>query len=302
MSVTGGRKWNIIASRSGTVLLVVLLAVSLMTAFIVEFAFGIYVSTTAIHNWSTSQKASLLAKSGISLAVAYTKRNINRYGYSYPGKATLPFPEPFSGEEGDITLLIEDETGKININAMIYPNGLTNERIYGQMQRLCVYLEVPTSMVDIIADWIDSDEEPRLRDSEDNTKNSILWTLKELYSIPGVEQEWVQTVLPYVTLYGDGKINFNAADEPVLASLFDDVGLASERAEKIMKRRLEAPITNASINRLFADLGLPKPPWAIVKGTHFRLISTGNIGEVKRVVDAVIQVDKQYLINYWREY
>jgi len=302
MSTTRCRKSNIILSKSGTVLIVVLLAVTLMTAFIVEFAFGIYVSTTAIYNWSTSQKASLLAKSGISLAMVYTKRNINRYGYSYPGKATLPFPEPFSGEEGDITLLIEDETGKLNINAIIYPNGLTNERIYDQMRRLCTYLDVPTSMVDIIADWIDLDEEPRVRDSEDGAKNSKLWTLSELYSIAGIEQEWVQKVLPYITLYGDGKINFNAADEPVLASLFDDMGLASERADKIMKRRLEAPITNASINRLFADLGLPKPPWAIVKGTHFRLISTGNIGEVKRVVDAVIQVNKQYRIKYWREY
>ena len=298
----GGGMWKMIASRSGIVLIVVLLAVTLMTAFIVEFAYGIYVSTTAIHNWATSQKASLLAKSGISLAVAYTKRNINRYNYSYPGRANLPFPEPFSGEEGDINLLIEDETGKLNINALIYSNGLTDERIYGQVRRLCTELDIPTSMVDIIADWIDPDEEPRVRDSEESAKNSALWTLSEIYLIPGIEQEWVDAVLPYITLYGDGRINLNAADEPVLVSLFEDAGAALERSGKIMKQRLESPLKSDSINKLFSDLGLAKPPWAVVKGTHFRLISTGQVGDVKRVVDAVIKVDKQYRIEYWREY
>src|SRR5512139_1596351 len=45
-----------IADQSGMALVLVLMIVALITAMVVEFAYGVYVNTNALNNWQTSQK------------------------------------------------------------------------------------------------------------------------------------------------------------------------------------------------------------------------------------------------------
>jgi general secretion pathway protein K len=55
----------------------------------------------------------------------------------------------------------------------------------------------------------------------------------ELARVPGVDDSLALSVAPYVTTWGDGLININAAPEPVLAA----VGLGHTRAQALVTRR-----------------------------------------------------------------
>lgn len=306
-------------SQTGTVLIVVLLAMALLTAMIVEFAYGIYVSTSAVHNWVDLKKASVLAESGVSFAVAFYKTELSRLDQFFPTEMSYPVPEPFPGEEGSLMYMVEDETGKLNVNKIINRQNETTFA-YESLQRLCLHLEVPQEAVDIIRDWIDPDDTQEIRGAEEGAKNSRLWSLAELYELPMLEREWVDTLLPYLTIHGDkndvdGKINLNAASRPVLISLFQNTQ-AEQYADEIISWREKyggitdpastKPTTNSSANanRLFERIpnhGFDRNLY-LVKGTHFKLTCIGEIGEIKRTIEAVINVAGGYEIESWREY
>ena len=61
---------------------------------------------------------------------------------------------------------------------------------------------------------------------------------------------------------------------------------------------------NANANRLFERIpnhGFDRNLY-LVKGTHFKLTCIGEIGEIKRTIEAVINVAGGYEIESWREY
>lgn len=305
--------------QAGTVLIVVLLAMALLTAMIVEFAYGIYVSSSAVQNWADLKKASVLAESGVSFAVAFYRTELSRLDQFYPTDLSYPVPEPFPGEEGSLMYIVEDETGKLNVNKIVNPqNEITFA--YESLQRLCKHLNVPQEVADIIRDWIDADNTQEVRGGEDGAKNSPLWSIAELYEITMLEREWIDALLPYLTIYGDkndpnGKVNLNAASRPVLISLFQDAQAEQYAEEIISWREKYGGITdpdstkattnrNANANRLFARI--PGHDFDrrrhLVKGTHFKLTCTGETGEIKRTIEAVINVAGGYEIEGWREY
>lgn len=300
--------------QAGTVLIVVLLAMALMTAMIVEFAYGIYVSASAVHNWADLNKASVLAESGLSFAVAFYKTELSRLDHFFPTELSYPVTEPFPGEEGSLMYIVEDETGKINVNWIVNKQNLPDEFLYPAFKKLCSNLEVPQETADIIRDWIDSDDTQEIRGGEDGAKNAPLWSLAELYEIPMLERKWVDTLLPYLTIHGDGKVNLNAASRPVLMSLFfDDEDQPEQFANEIINWREKysgiSPLdsrnkANANANMLFDRLTGEsfKQDRYLVKGTHFKLTCTGEIGEIKRTIEAVINVAGGYEIESWREY
>ena len=45
----------------GMALVLTLLVVAILSGMVVEFAYGVYISTNALHNWQTAQRLSLAA-------------------------------------------------------------------------------------------------------------------------------------------------------------------------------------------------------------------------------------------------
>ncbi|MEK6528736.1 MAG: type II secretion system minor pseudopilin GspK, partial [Nitrospirota bacterium] len=232
-------------SEKGSALVITLLIVTLLIGLAVEFAYEVYVDSASLSNWHNAQKASLIAKSGQALSYTYIKETVH-LPHTYPGETDLRIEKDF-GPDTVLTVKIEDEDSKFNINSIIYPAGQTNEDALSSLKKLLEYLNINPDVALSIADWIDPDHEPRLSKSEDHAKNSYLWSVDELKLIPGVDKKTHETISPYITVYGDKltyKININTAKLPVIVSLNND--MTEALAKKIIDYRQSTPFTRGS--------------------------------------------------------
>lgn len=107
-----------------------------------------------------------------------------------------------------------------------------------------------------ILDWIDEDEIPRLNGGERDEyldagapalpPNRELDDIDDLRHVLGMTPEIWEAARPYLTVLGSGRINVNAAPEPVLVAL---PGISRAVAEEIVRLR-EAGLTPRSANEL----------------------------------------------------
>jgi len=285
-------------NKKGSALIVTMLIVALLTSLTVEFAYEVYIGTNAFSNWSNAQRASLIAKSGQALSSKYIEEK-GGLSYTYPGEIDLPVEKDF-GPDTILTIKIEDEHSKFNINSIIYQNGLTNEKALSSLKKLLEYLNINPSLAMTIADWIDPDQEPRLRDSEYGAKNSYLWSVDELRLIKGVDKRIFETISPFITVYGNGLININTAKLPVLVSLSNN--MTETLAKRIIDYRENTPFEDvAHLQRVsgMETIGPLLIGRITVKSSNFRVTSTASVKEIIRVVESVIDTSSK--VHYWRE-
>lgn len=290
-------------NQKGIALVVTLLALVLITAMVVEFSYGVYTGTNNLYNWRDSQRLSLMAKSGVNVSARFLSDMLNKYDYSYPGSIELPVENPFEDFDGVISVRIEDETSKFNVNSIVYPNGLLNESAYNSFKRLLKVLSIGDKMADRVADWIDRDSEVRLADSETGAKNSAFISVDEVLLVNGINRKEYDKLLPYITVYGDGLININGAEAPVLMSMSESI--TEELANRIIQYRRNTPFEKE--NHIFkvagfeTAIGQSLMGRITVKGTNFYIKSMATSGGVKRIIETVLDTGKEK-IEYWEEY
>jgi general secretion pathway protein K len=289
--------------RSGMALVLTLMVVAIITAMVVEFAYGVYVNTSALHNWQTSQELSVAARSATKLAARLiAERGREHYA---GGVFEMSQKVPFGDLDTTITLRIEDENAKFNLNALGHTgfyHSAEDEGANVRFVRLLDQLHLKRQIADRIADWIDSDNNPRLGDSENGAKNGDLDSIDELLLIPGIDRETYDKLSPYVTIYTDrdNRIDINGADVPVLMSLSDSV--SRDLAERVVRYRETNPFKELpEIKRVlgFNDTVYTSLQGLITtQGTAFHVIATAEASGVKRVVESVLDGSS---VRYWKE-
>jgi len=296
-----GKKQN---DQRGSALIVTVLLVTLLVTFVTEFAYEVYIDTTSLSNWSNAQKASLIARSGQTLSTGYLTA-LNK-GHNTESRLEFPVERDF-GPGNNLAIRIEDENAKLNINK-IYSDGLTNDKALSSLQKLFEYLNINPGLALVIADYIDPDSEPREGhpDSEDNAKNSGLWSVDELKLVNGINKEIFETISPYLTVYGDGKININTATLPVLVSLHAD--MTETLAKRIIDYRETSPfedkthvqkVSGMEIIGQQIQCSLGWCPMIAVKSANFRVTAKAAVNEITRVIESVM--DTSMNIQFWRE-
>ncbi len=292
---------NKLTDQGGVALVVTLLIMTLLISLTVEFTHDVYLGSSALSNWSNAQKASLIAKSGQNLSADFIKR-IKSFSYTYPGEISFPVLIDF-GPDSFLSIKIEDENAKFNINTVIYDNGLTNEEALSSLKKLFEYLNIKPSLALVMADWIDPDHEPRVRDSEYNANNSFFLSIDELRLIKGMDKDTFEKINPYLTVHdGDGskKININTAKIPVLVSLHENMTVTL--AKKIIVYRESTPFENESHLQRVSGMettGQLLIGKITVKSSTFRVSSTAVVNEISRVIESVM--DHSLKVLYWRE-
>lgn len=293
-------------NNKGMALIITLMVVSIITALVVEFAYGVYISTNALNNWQTAQRLSLAAKSATRLgARLITEKSVlDPYKSGY---MEIIQRIPFDEIDGTILLRIEDENSKFNLNSLVYEKGALNKDAFASLRRMLKALDLKTDIAERIADWTDPDSEPMLRDSENSAKNGYLDSIDEVLLIPGIDRESYEKLLPYITIYGSPygatRININGAGIPVLMSLSE--AISRDTAEKIMRYRDDVPFKESSdiLNMVnFDKLGRPLSD-ITVKGTAFHMLATAQTGNIKRIIESVIDISgSNRVVGYWREF
>jgi general secretion pathway protein K len=285
-------------------LVLTLAVLVLITAMVVEFAHGVYIKTESLKNWKSSTRLSLMARSGVSIATKVLSDNLKGRTYTYPGFIELPPTDPFAddGRADTVSVRIEDENSKFNLNTLLYENGTINEESYRGLRRLLAEIETDEAIADRVADWLDRDIVPRVPGSEAEFKNARMESTDELLLIPGIGPETYEKMQPYVTAFGDGRININGAGVPVLVAL--DERMTAEMAERIIAKREDQPFsTEGKLTAVagFEDLGISLMGRITVKGGEFSVSSVAASEDgIRRVVRCVL--DSEGNKKYWNEF
>ncbi|MCL4476189.1 MAG: type II secretion system minor pseudopilin GspK [Nitrospirae bacterium] len=290
------------SGEKGMALVLTLMILVLITAMVVEFSYGVYTSTSALHNWKEAQKLSFVSKSGVSLAVKTIADIPKTDLYRFPGRMVIPVENILEGFSGTLIVTVEDENAKFNLNSLRIPDSIK------VLKRLLTNLGLDESIADRVADWIDADSEPRLRDSEEGAKNVFMDSVDELLLITGIDAQIYEALLPYVTVYGygntdDARININTAPVPVIMSL--DARITKDRAEEVVnQRKLEPFASLGQLSRAGFDNTLITAISANATSgapINFRIASVAEENGIKRVIEGVVKISGSGRVVYWRE-
>lgn len=296
---------RIMGCQRGFALIFVLMIVTILIGVVTDFAFTVHQETVALYQWRDLQSLSMESASGIKLGEKFLRKYLSSFSYTYPGRVDMPLLESASEMTNSMVLTVIDETGKINLNKLVDAFGRTDTSWhYEAFKRLLGEMELDESIADIIADWIDKDSEVRMRGSEEVAKNGPLYSLDELLHIPGISEDVYKKLIPRVTIFGDGLVNVNSADEFVLMSLSD--GIDSTLAKRVIAYREYQPFRRAAdilkVSGFGGKLGTSLMGRISSKGTAFDVTITAAAGDLRRSVTAVIDNSTGSLkYRYWRE-
>ena len=290
--------------QTGAALVTTLLAVTLLTIAVVEFAYSSQVDYHLAHNALKALQANYLARSGVNLAMLVLKRD----GRSASGIDSLrdewahPLP-PLPVGEGMVVIRVSDEQGKVNLNALRNTSGTINRTWREVIERVFAFREIDLNVLDSLLDWLDADDFPEPRGAERDhyarlspsyvPTNGFLLTMGELGRIEGFSAALrarlgeVVTVLPS----NSTPINVNTAPREVLAALFPTVD--HQTLEGFLVSRVETPVHG--VNELRDRLGFdPKVSLDMlrlvsVRSEYFAVTALATVEPVSQGLSVIIQ-------------
>ena len=143
-----------------------------------------------------------------------------------------------------------DLHGRINLNDLVYVDGVPNPVVAGRFKRLLDRLALDDVKLERIQDWIDENQDATgIEGMEDGeylssdppyrTGGQVFSHPSELMLIEGVDREAYEALLPFVSTLPQGlaHINVNTASAEVLQSLIENLpdNVAEELASKAKK-------------------------------------------------------------------
>ncbi len=254
-------------AEKGIALLMVLWILTILMVLVLSFSFMTKTDIYATLSFKEGTEKKLLAEAGTErgiLELFYRNANKNQAiilegheiwkidGRSYKDKMG----------EGEYSVRLTDESGKIGINAITDAN---SDILRNLIKTLGVQEEEVNTIVDSILDWKDADDLHHLNGAEDDyymslpnpykAKNANFDTLEELLLVKGMTSEILygndeqKGIIDLLTVYSStNKINVNAAPKEVLMAI---PGITPEIADSIISFREHDEIKNA------VDVGIP---------------------------------------------
>ncbi len=297
---------NSAKNSEGMALIITLFVIAIITTLVVEFAYGVYVSTNALYNWQSSQRLSFVDKSAVRFASWIISENSSRLAYTYPGAIDIVRKKPVESFNGELAIRIENENIKFNLNTLVFANGTVNQQSYNALVRMLKALNLDPALADRIIDWIGPGSGQGISavsSTGAKLKHAPLDSVDELLSVPGISREAYGKLLPYVTIYGSGVININGAEVPVLMSLSDAVD--RDMAERVVQYRGNIPFEDVSdIVKVagFETMGASMMGRITVKGDVFRVVATATDGGIRKIVESVLDMSGgNPVVIYWKE-
>jgi general secretion pathway protein K len=301
--------------QRGFALVITLIITALLVALTAEFVNEVFVDTSARQSFSDGQQASLLAGSGIKAAVKLLQMG-KAVHPGYTSQTDLDLLAKLlhiEDERGTIQVTVEDESSKLNLNLAWGDNGNPLPPYSDIAKRLVKNLGFSLDLLDALADWRDSDNEPHPAGAEMSyygtlkppyeAKNGKLSTVGELRLVKGFDVATFKRLSPLVTVYdGCTSININTASKEVITALADD--MSDSLAAEVVDYRKAHPFNNVSelmnVPGMTGKMANGLVGFISTTGTTFRIYSEAKVNETTRIIEAVISTGGQFL--YWREY
>jgi len=228
-------------------LLLVLGMVALLSVMVVGFSSEEGIDIELAYNFRDSVQAQQIARGVVEAAVAVLEEDDP--SHDSKDEQWGGFSQYVAGastylEGATVDASIQDESGKIDLNALAANDGYREMRI-AQFQRLFSLLHVDATEEEVreiayaVIDWIDEDGETELGAEDDyyqsldppyHCKNAPMDTPEEILLVKGMKPEYFfgtkdhEGIVNYVTTGTNGRINVNTASETVLMSLSESAG------------------------------------------------------------------------------
>jgi len=316
-------------NQKGIALITVILIVVVLVAVVIELNRLSRADIYDAVNISDGIRLSYIAKSGVYAAAAILGNSPNDYDTLRDDWAKMESISLQSGalfNNGYFIAHMEDETGKIPINKLV-SGSEENEEVKAMLIRLLLQPEFGLTrsqaeeIVASIKDWIDADDEPTpggaessfyaALDTPHQAKNAPMDCIEELLMIKGITKELFNgtkdrpPLAQLVTVDSDGRININTAPKLVLRSLSDTVTpeMADEMDE--YRRKEGNDLSDAQWYKQVPGMdAVSIPPDLItVKGSYFKIVSTGKMNDMNKTVTTVVQKadNKSVRVVKWRQ-
>ncbi len=229
----------------------------------------------------------------------------NRYdGLDEDWAVELP---PLPVEGGSISGRLVDLQGRLNLNALLTPEGRHDPVTLARLRRLLQQLELNPDLASAITDWIDADQEPTAPGGAEDghyaaleppylAANRPMADPSELRLVAGIDEAAWQRLRPFVTALPQATpINVNTAPPEVLATL----GIPLPEAERLAETLHDAPVERIEDFRLYpevqearvSDTGLA------VTSQWFLLEVRVEIGQIRLDYRALLHRDEQGRIH-----
>jgi general secretion pathway protein K len=211
---------------------------------------------------------------------------------------------PFPVDGGTIGGVLEDLSGKFNINNLVDTKGKISKIDYKRFQNLLVNLKLDVEIADAVVDWIDKGDTPLPGGAEEGfylskdkqayrTPNRLIFSTTELLRVKGINFKVYKKLKPHITaLQERNKINVNTAGKEVLRMIATQV--TSANAEELIKGRDKKGYkTIGEFNQQPAFAGLDKKELVDldIKTSYFLLTSTAIIGQLEIRMKSILKRD-----------
>ncbi len=162
--------------------------------------------------------------------------NTNTRSQDWLGKEELwtnPLP-PTEIEGGQLAGLIEDMSGRFNINSLLDGEGNVDNLALERFKNLLTVVGLQPDLANAVLDWIDTNSDGGAEDGlylgleiPYRTANALMASTSELLLVQGFDLESYRKLAPFVVALPESgtKINVNTAPKEVLASLANGLTL-----------------------------------------------------------------------------
>lgn len=344
---------NRLKQRRGIALLIALLLTVLLTVLIVQFSYEVQVDAALVENSVDDYRAYMAARSAVATGLSLLSADLLDqqngeasdsyadiwYVETHPDNLPIGLWQQMPAAEGDevgpqaeYLVLVEDEFGKIPLNALVDPQNPTEPRqaIVDMLRNLFAQLGADEDPTDAIVDWVDEDENQYGNGAESDyyesltipyrCKNAPMSNVEELLMVRGITPELyfgdpenqIPPLYDLLTVHGNrrGRININTAPYEVLLALQEQSGTGG-LADEIVEARLNAPFVDrnnfdslSTLPRLDpqqADSGVPDARDSMdVLSRCFHVQGDGMANGVKIRIDAYLWRDQENAVEKFR--
>lgn len=293
-----------VQNQRGTVLLLVLIVVALLSALLTDWAFSTLVDMRLTETFRDSNRAYYLARGGVE--VGRQLLSIDNNLYDAPTEMWgVGVPSYPVSDDATVSITLVDEDSRFNLNQLV--DGAGNAHVVNRerFRRLLSSLDIsdPVALSDALIDWIDIGDVSSPSGVENSwyqsltppmtCKNDKLDTVDELLLVKGFTPEIVQKLTPHVTVAGVSKLNVNTASKELLLVWHKD--LTPSGIEQLLTARQDKPFKTLAEVQAAIDVtnygNLVEQGDIAVTSQFYRITSVAQVNDGVRTVEALIKKD-----------
>lgn len=315
-------------NERGVALILVLLTVSIIVVLTLQLNVSSRAQVHEAANLSDGIRVLYIAKSGFfaGMGILYDDRgDADTLNEAWARTEALTEQSKSYFDGGHVELLIEDESGKININKLVEGSNF-NLAVKGALTRLLTQPQFKLQerevddILNAVKDWIDADSEVTATGAESayyqglgksyGPRNGPMESVDELLMVRGITRELFYGIEDrpglnrLLTVTGEGSVNINTAPKEVLRALHPTITEDAANRMDDYRRNPANSLTETSWYRRIAGLENTAidAVTVVTKSEYFQVSSTGRLGTMKRTMRGIVKRDSERKLTVvaWR--